>query len=199
FSLSTNKYFTDVTESHFITEDGTDLNVGEGVKNVYSLRADTDILAEENGDVQLAASVFGEGRSVYVAGLPYSTETTRLLLRVKKQHFTNGMLRILIVRSMLIRLSVSMPLSIIRMWNRIQMCTMAMEINMFLPWSQVRSNGRIYQMDKALQILKVVFFLVCMAMIVLGQRTIGKIPLLIQLIGLAGLLFLLWNYNRKYV
>ncbi|HLR03309.1 MAG TPA: hypothetical protein VK111_11250 [Virgibacillus sp.] len=54
-------------------------------------------------------------------------------------------------------------------------------------------------MDKALQILKVVFFLVCMAMIVLGQRTIGKIPLLIQLIGLAGLLFLLWNYNRKYV
>lgn len=81
FSLSTNKYFTDVTESHFITEDGTDLNVGEGVKNVYSLRADTDILAEENGDVQLAASVFGEGRSVYVAGLPYSTENTRLLMR----------------------------------------------------------------------------------------------------------------------
>src|SRR5699024_2940938 len=81
FSLSTNKYFTDVTESHFITEDGTNLNVGEGVKNVYSLRADTDILAEENGDVQLAASVFGEGRSVYVAGLPYSTENTRLLMR----------------------------------------------------------------------------------------------------------------------
>lgn len=53
--------------------------------------------------------------------------------------------------------------------------------------------------DRVLQILKVVFFLFCMALIILGQRTVGKIPLLIQLIGLAGLLFLLWNYNRKYV
>lgn len=81
FSLSTNKYFTDVTEDHFITEDGMDLDFGEGVKNVYSLRADTDVLAEVDGDVQLAAGVFGDGRSVYVSGLPYSTGNTRLLMR----------------------------------------------------------------------------------------------------------------------
>lgn len=54
-------------------------------------------------------------------------------------------------------------------------------------------------MDKVLRIVKIVFFLICMAAIVLGQRTVGKVPLLIQLIGLAGLLLLLWNYNRKFV
>ncbi|WP_217588224.1 DUF6903 family protein [Lentibacillus saliphilus] len=49
------------------------------------------------------------------------------------------------------------------------------------------------------RILKVVFFFFCMFLIVFGQRTVGKGFLLMQLIGLAGLLVLLWNYNRKFV
>lgn len=53
--------------------------------------------------------------------------------------------------------------------------------------------------DNLLLILKVVFFLVCMVLIIGGQRVVGKVPLLLQLLGLAGLLFLLWNYNRKFV
>ncbi|MDY0409237.1 DUF6903 family protein [Virgibacillus soli] len=53
--------------------------------------------------------------------------------------------------------------------------------------------------ENMLRILKVVFFFFCLFLIINGQRTIGKIHLLTQLIGLAGLLFLLWNYNRKYV
>lgn len=52
--------------------------------------------------------------------------------------------------------------------------------------------------DIVFRILKIVFFLVCMFLVVYGQRTVGKGYLLLQLIGLAGLLFLLWNYNRKF-
>jgi len=53
--------------------------------------------------------------------------------------------------------------------------------------------------EKLLLILKVLFFFFCLFLVINGQRTIGKIHLLTQLIGLAGLLFLLWNYNRKFV
>lgn len=53
--------------------------------------------------------------------------------------------------------------------------------------------------DNVLRILKIVFFVFCMALIIGGQRIVGKVPLLIQLLGLTGLLFLLWNYNRKFV
>ncbi|MBY7142854.1 hypothetical protein KFZ56_07235 [Virgibacillus sp. NKC19-3] len=53
--------------------------------------------------------------------------------------------------------------------------------------------------DSLSRVLKVVFFLFCMFLIVFGQQTVGKVYLLLQLIGLAGLLFLLWNYNRKFI
>ncbi|WP_439647384.1 DUF6903 family protein [Aquibacillus saliphilus] len=49
------------------------------------------------------------------------------------------------------------------------------------------------------KLLKIIFFFFCMFLIINGQRTVGKVELLTQLIGLAGLLFLLWNYNRKFV
>lgn len=52
--------------------------------------------------------------------------------------------------------------------------------------------------EKMSRILKVVFFLFCLFLVVYGQRTVGKGYLLLQLIGLSGLLFLLWNYNRKF-
>ncbi|MBD1223857.1 DUF6903 family protein [Virgibacillus halodenitrificans] len=53
--------------------------------------------------------------------------------------------------------------------------------------------------DRIILIAKIVFFLFCMFLVINGQRTVGKLYLLSQLIGLAGLLFLLWNYNRKFV
>lgn len=53
--------------------------------------------------------------------------------------------------------------------------------------------------EKISRIFKVVLFVVSMFLIIYGQRTVGKLFLLMQLVGLAGLLFLLWNYNRKYV
>lgn len=52
--------------------------------------------------------------------------------------------------------------------------------------------------DKIKMVLKIVFFLLCLFLIIYGQKTVGKMYLLIQLVGLAGLLFLVWNYNRKF-
>ncbi|GAA0419507.1 1,3-beta-galactosyl-N-acetylhexosamine phosphorylase [Virgibacillus salarius] len=81
FSLSTNKYFTEKNESHFISQDIQAFDFGEGMKNVYALREVTDIIEHTNEGLQLASTAFGKGRSVYIAGLPYSHENTRLLLR----------------------------------------------------------------------------------------------------------------------
>lgn len=50
-----------------------------------------------------------------------------------------------------------------------------------------------------LRIAKVVLFFLFLGLVVYGQTTVGHIYLLLQLIGLAGLLFLLWNYNRKFL
>ena len=47
-------------------------------------------------------------------------------------------------------------------------------------------------------VLVAVVFCVCIALVVIGQRNIGLAGLGMELLGLAGLLFLLWLYNRKY-
>lgn len=41
-------------------------------------------------------------------------------------------------------------------------------------------------------------FCVCVALIVIGQKTVGVKNLLLQLLGLAGILVLLFLYNKKY-
>ncbi len=81
FSLSTDKYFKEVTEKHFITEDTSSFHFGESMKNIYSLHADTTILEFSNDEIHLATNEFGKGRTVYIAGLPYCLENTRLLMR----------------------------------------------------------------------------------------------------------------------
>lgn len=48
-------------------------------------------------------------------------------------------------------------------------------------------------------VVKSLIFIICLAFIVFGQKTIGKPYLLMQLVGLAGWLGLLWDYNRKFV
>ncbi|MFR6489147.1 MAG: lacto-N-biose phosphorylase central domain-containing protein, partial [Clostridium sp.] len=64
------------------TEDVVEpLDFGEGMKNIYALHEDTEIIAYNNGEVNLAAHAYGNGRCVYIAGLPYSTQNTRILLR----------------------------------------------------------------------------------------------------------------------
>lgn len=43
-----------------------------------------------------------------------------------------------------------------------------------------------------------VVFAVCVALVVAGQRNIGPSGLFTQIAGLAGLIFLLWLYNRQF-
>lgn len=47
-------------------------------------------------------------------------------------------------------------------------------------------------------ILMAVAFVVCMGLIIVGQKTVGLANLGMELVGLAGLLVLLYVYNRKY-
>lgn len=80
FNLNTDKYNWD-EHQHFITEDCTkDIDFGEGKKNIFALD-DTTIIKQIDKEVQLAVNDFGKGRSVYISGLPYSFENSRLLYR----------------------------------------------------------------------------------------------------------------------
>lgn len=80
FNLNQDKYNWD-EHSHFITEDCTkDIDFGEGKKNIFALDG-TKILKHHNKEVQLAVNEFGKGRTVYISGLPYSFENSRLLYR----------------------------------------------------------------------------------------------------------------------
>jgi len=53
--------------------------------------------------------------------------------------------------------------------------------------------------ENLLIVIKVLLFIFCLALIIIGQKTVGKMELGLMLIGLAGLLGLLYDYNRKYV
>lgn len=43
-----------------------------------------------------------------------------------------------------------------------------------------------------------IVFVICVMLVVTGQRTVGAAGLMRQLAGLAGLILLLWLYNRQY-
>ncbi len=80
FTLGYDKYNWE-SHSHFITEDCQgEIDFGEGQKNIYALEG-TEILVEREKEVQLAVNEFGKGRAVYISGLPYSFENSRLLYR----------------------------------------------------------------------------------------------------------------------
>lgn len=81
FSLSTDKYFTEVTPDHFISQHNQVFDFGEGQDNVFSLSKETEILVMENDSIQLSAHDFGKGRGIYLSGLPYSPENSHLFLR----------------------------------------------------------------------------------------------------------------------
>lgn len=80
FSLSSDKYNWEI-HSHFITEDSAEeIRFGEGMKNIYAFPG-TKILRSTGQDVQMAVHEFGKGRSVYISGIPYSFENSRMLYR----------------------------------------------------------------------------------------------------------------------
>lgn len=80
FTLNYDKYNWDA-HSHFITEDcAEEVNFGEGKKSIYAL-AGTHIVVQKDKEVQLAVNDYGNGRAVYISGLPYTFENNRLLYR----------------------------------------------------------------------------------------------------------------------
>lgn len=81
FTLGYDKYNWDEHPGHFILEDcKKPVDFGEGKKGIYAL-PDTEILVQREKEVQMAAHAFGKGRAVYISGLPYSFENSRVLYR----------------------------------------------------------------------------------------------------------------------
>lgn len=80
FTLGYDKYNWE-NHAHFITEDvAKEVDFGEGKKNIYALEG-TTVVVQRDREVQLSVNTFGEGRAVYISGLPYSFENSRLLYR----------------------------------------------------------------------------------------------------------------------
>ena len=81
FTLGYDKYNWDEHPGHFILEDCTKpVDFGEGKKSIYALPG-TEILVQREKEVQMAVHAFGRGRAVYISGLPYSFENSRVLYR----------------------------------------------------------------------------------------------------------------------
>ena len=80
YTLNVDKYNWKEHE-HFIIEDCKGkINFGEGKKNIYALE-DTTVIRQIDEGVQLAVNTYGDGKCVYISGLPYSFENSRLLYR----------------------------------------------------------------------------------------------------------------------
>ncbi len=80
-TLNYEKHNWEEHPDHFILKDTTkEVDFGEGKKNIYAYEG-TEILIERNKEVQMATNEFGSGRSVYISGLPYSFENSRILYR----------------------------------------------------------------------------------------------------------------------
>ncbi len=81
FTLNYDKYNWEQHPDHFILSDcAKDVDFGEGKKSIYALENAT-VLVQKEKEVQMAVNSFGSGRSVYISGLPYSFENSRVLYR----------------------------------------------------------------------------------------------------------------------
>lgn len=81
FTLNYDKYNWEEHPEHFILQDCTGpVDFGEGKKSMYALEG-TEILVQREKEVQMATHTFGDGRAVYISGLPYSFENSRILYR----------------------------------------------------------------------------------------------------------------------
>lgn len=82
YTLGHTKYDKVYEGQHFILEDKKrNMDFGESKKSVRQVGRNVKTLAIDQQDTLLAVNEFGKGRSVYMTGLPYSSENTRLLLR----------------------------------------------------------------------------------------------------------------------
>ncbi len=91
FTLNTRRYNTEEHRNHFILEDTNgDVDFGEGKKNIVALDGTTVLIQNATElpfavrhaeEVQMAVKSFGKGRGVYISGLPYSFENSRVLYR----------------------------------------------------------------------------------------------------------------------
>ena len=80
FDLNKDKYNWE-EHDHFIIEDCKgNVDFGEGKKNIYAM-PETTIIKQTEKEVQMAVNEFGNGRGVYISGLPYSFENSRVLYR----------------------------------------------------------------------------------------------------------------------
>ena len=81
-TLNYDKYNWDEHRDNFILADcpNQDMDFGEGQKSIYALE-DAQVLIQRDKEVQLAAHDFGQGRAVYISGLPYSFVNSRALYR----------------------------------------------------------------------------------------------------------------------
>ena len=81
FTLGYDKYNWEEHPGHFILADCQgEVDFGEGKKSIYALEG-AQVLVQRDKEVQLAVNEFGKGRAVYLSGLPYSFENSRLLHR----------------------------------------------------------------------------------------------------------------------
>ena len=81
FTLGYDKYNWEEHPGHFILADCQGaVDFGEGKKSIYALEG-AQVLVQRDKEVQLAVNEFGKGRAVYISGLPYSFENSRLLHR----------------------------------------------------------------------------------------------------------------------
>ncbi|MCI8990182.1 MAG: 1,3-beta-galactosyl-N-acetylhexosamine phosphorylase, partial [Lawsonibacter sp.] len=81
FTLNYDKYNWEEHRDHFILADCQgEVDFGEGKKSIYALEG-AQVLVQRDKEVQLAVNEYGKGRAVYISGLPYSFENSRLLHR----------------------------------------------------------------------------------------------------------------------
>ncbi len=81
FTLGYDKYNWEEHPGHFILADCSgETDFGEGKKSIYALEG-ARVLVQRDKEVQMAVNEFGKGRAVYISGLPYSFENSRLLHR----------------------------------------------------------------------------------------------------------------------
>lgn len=82
FTASNNKPAIEADRNHFITAElNEEVDYGEGMTMIYRSEDSAQILDIQNRSCNMAVNVFGGGRSVYFAGMPYNATNARLLYR----------------------------------------------------------------------------------------------------------------------
>lgn len=80
--LALSRYKYDAPAPHFITSDLTGApDFGKDIDGIFTLGADTKVLAERDGSPTVTVRNFGKGRAVYFSGYKFTPENTRLLHR----------------------------------------------------------------------------------------------------------------------